>query len=48
MKNKMLLLAFAIVVVIIALVPVMDQDDDTKDFVIIHTGDTHGYIDGGD
>lgn len=48
MKNKMLLLAFAIVVAIIALVPVMDQDDDTKDFVIIHTGDIHGYIDGGD
>lgn len=48
MKNGLLIFALAVVVITLFLAPAIDQDDDNKDFVIIHTGDTHGYIDGGD
>ena len=48
MKNGLLMFTLAIVVFAIILMPTMYSDEDSKDFVIIHTGDTHGYIDGGD
>ena len=46
MKSGLLIFTLIAVFIAIILTPTVVTDYDNKDFVIIHTGDVHGYIDG--